>query len=138
MQNAFIGRTQKPTGKDLATALGESKVLWDQLVTEMARAFGVTGQEWNSYSPKAGWSLRLQQRKRNIIYLVPYHAGFGVALVLGEKAMTSARGMEFPPNVVRLLKEAKWYPEGFAVRFAVNTAKDVDNVAKLVRAKIEN
>ena len=61
--NAFIGWTKPPTDEELSTELGAARVLWDELLTELALPI----QEWNSYSPKAGWSLSVIFKKRTIL-----------------------------------------------------------------------
>ena len=65
--NAFIGRTKPPTDEELSAELGVVRALWDELLADLA----LPVQEWNSYSPKAGWSLKLKQGKRTIVYLSP-------------------------------------------------------------------
>ena len=47
--------------------------LWNELLAALALPI----QEWNSYSPKAGWSLKLKLGKRTIVYLAPARAAFG-------------------------------------------------------------
>ena len=95
--NAFIGKTGQPTEQELAAELGPSKALWDRLLTELAEEFNLVTQEWNSYSPKAGWSLRLKRLKRNILYLGPCHGSFRVMLILGDKAIAAARQSKADP-----------------------------------------
>ncbi len=61
IENAFVGKLTQPTPKELAGKLGASKELWNQAVAEISKYCGITDKEWNCYSPKAGWSLRLKQ-----------------------------------------------------------------------------
>lgn len=138
IENAFIGKLTQPTPKELAAKLGPSKELWNQLVSEIVKECGITDREWNCYSPKAGWSLRLKQKKRNIIYLSPCNGSFRVAFVLGEKAMRVARNTEFPANFTKLIAEAPKYPEGSAIRFEVTSADDIAIVKQLAKIKAEN
>ena len=56
--NAFIGKTKQPTDGELTAALGPARATWDQLLADLAQEYSVNIREWNSYSPKAGWSLR--------------------------------------------------------------------------------
>ena len=80
-QNAFLGKTTRPSNADLEKALGRAKPLWDQLVAELASEHDVTTREWKSYAAKSGWSLRLMRGKRTIVWLVPYAGGFQVTTV---------------------------------------------------------
>ena len=136
--NAFIGKSEKPTEAELAAALGPTKVLWDQLVDDLARESGVDVQEWNSYSPKAGWSLRLKCKERNIVYLGPLQGGFRIAFIFGDKAVKVARQSKLPARVLKIIAEAPRYPEGTGVRMLVNGPEDVEVVKQLALIKLEN
>ncbi len=136
-RNAFIGQAKEPADRELTTALGAAKALWDQLVAELAAEHKLT-REWNSYSIKAGWALRLKREARNIVYLSPSQGGFMASFALGEKAMESARGERFPAHVRKTIAEAKKYAEGTAVRIVVSGAEEVAVVKRLTEIKLEN
>lgn len=131
LQNAFIGKGQCPTDKELDEALGPARRLWDELVRD-------TPTEWNSYSVKAGWSLRLKQGQRNIVYLSPGRGCFLASFALGDKAVQAARQSGLPPRVLRIIDEARRYAEGTAVRVGVRNAADLPIVRKLMAAKTAN
>ena len=132
--NAFIGRTKPPTDEDLSTELGAARALWDELLTELALPI----QEWNSYSPKAGWSMKLKLKKRTIVYLAPCHGSFRVAFVLGDKAMEAARQLKLPKAVLKIIDEAPRYTEGTGVRLEIAARKDLAAVKKLAEVKLAN
>ena len=136
--NAFIGKTKAPTGAELAAALGQAKPVWDQLVAELDREFGVNIAEWSSYSPKAGWSLRMKRKARTIVWLGPRAGSFLVAFVLGEKAMGAARAVKLPKRIVKIMAEAPKYPEGTGVRVVVKTPKDLAAIKTLAVVKLAN
>jgi hypothetical protein len=136
--NAFIGHAEHPTDSELVSALGPVKALWDQLIDDLADECGVAGQEWNSYSPKAGWSLRLKREQRNIVYLSPCSGCFRVSFALGDKAVQAARQSKLPPRVLKIINEAKRYAEGTGVRLEVKASKDLAAVKKLAAIKLAN
>jgi hypothetical protein len=136
--NAFAGHTERPTSQALASALGQADGLWQELVADLKRDLKLDGEEWNTYSVKAGWSLRLQWKKRNIVYLGPRDGCFLASFVLGDKAVAAARQSELPPRVLKMIDEAKRYAEGTAVRIEVREAKDVTTVKMLAKIKLEN
>lgn len=136
--NAFIGRAEKPTDADLANVLGPTKVLWDELLADLAATHGVTIQEWNSYSVKAGWSLRLKRGKRTIVWMAPCEGCFRVAFVLGDKALLAARECGLSVRARQALDEAQRYPEGTGVRLHIKGPKDIPAVKKLAVVKLEN
>jgi hypothetical protein len=135
--NAFIGKTTRPTEAEVAAALGSTAALWKQLVDWMAEQ-GAAIQEWNSYSPKYGWSLRLKVKKRNIVYLGPCAGCFRVAFILGDRAVAAARQSDLSKSTLKLLNEAPRYAEGTGVRLIVKGAKDLAAIRKLAFIKLAN
>jgi hypothetical protein len=132
--NAFIGRTKPPTDDELSAELGAVRVLWDELLTELALPI----REWNSYSPKAGWWLKVKLGKRTILYLAPCHNSFRVAFVLGAKAVEGARQSKLPKAVIKIIDAAPRYPEGTGVRLEIKARKDLAAVRKLAEVKLAN
>ena len=138
LRNAFAGRAKRPTERELASVLGLADALWRGLVADLKRDLKLDGEEWNSYSVKAGWSLRLQSKKRNIVYLLPGAGCFLASFALGDKAVAAARTSTLPSEIIKIIDEAKRYPEGTAVRIEVHDATDASIVKTLARIKIEN
>jgi len=136
--NAFIGKTESPTGADLSKALGPAKPVWDQLIADMADQHDVAIQEWNCYSPKAGWSLRLKRGKRTILWMAPCEGCFRVAVILGDKAVQAARRSGLSARVLRLIDQAERYPEGTGIRLHIKGPRDIPQVKKLAAIKLEN
>jgi len=135
--NAFAGKASKPTEAEIAAALGKSKKLWDALVKDLSAEHDLQ-QEWNSSSKKLGWSLRLKQGERNIVYLAPLNGTFMASFALGDRALEAARNSELPARVLKIISEAKRYAEGNAVRIEVRSSEDVAAVKKLVACKAKN
>lgn len=95
-------------------------------------------EEWHTSSVKLGWSLRLQSKKRNIVYLGPRKGFFVAAFALGDKAIGAARTSDLSSRVLKIIRDAKRYAEGSAVRIEVKSDEDVEAVIKLARIKAEN
>jgi hypothetical protein len=130
--NAFIGRATKPRDADVAAALGSAKKLWDRVVAELEGEYQLK-PEWNSYSVKYGWALRMKKKDRNVVYLGAYQGGFAAQSILGAKALAAAK-KDLPAAV---FAQAKKYPEGTAIRVEMRSAADVAVVKKLVEAKLQ-
>ena len=137
-QNAFAGQAEQPRQKAVETALGHSCALWKQLVAELKQELKLDGEEWNSSGLKYGWSLRLQLKKRNIVYLGPRRRSFIAACVLGDKAVAIARKSELPAHVLKRIAEAKRYGEGTPVRIEVSRPEHLEPVKILAKIKVEN
>jgi len=136
--NAFIGKTVKPTAGEIAAALGPATAIWNQLIHRLDEDYGVNIQEWNSYSPKAGWALKLKLKKRTILYLAPCEQYFRVAFILGDKAITAAKQCRLPIAVKKAIDDAPRYPEGTGLRLVVKGSKDLAAIGKLVAIKLAN
>lgn len=137
-ENAFVGQARRPSSAQVARALAGVHPLWQDLVSSLKLDLKLDGEEWNSYSTKAGWSLRLQFKKRNIVYLAPCKESFRASFVLGDRALAAAKKIKFSADTLKMLNEAKRYPEGTAVRLEVHTKKDVEVVKTLAKIKLEN
>ena len=136
--NEFIGKTKQPTDGELTAALGPARATWDQLLADLALEYGANVQEWNSYSPKAGWSLRVKRKARTIVWLGPRAGSFIAALILGDKAMRAARAGKLPQRIVKIMDAAPKYPEGTGVRITLKTPKDLAAVMALAAVKLAN
>jgi hypothetical protein len=101
-------------------------------------AHGPLTEDWN-YSGKAfGWSFRLKQKKRVIVYMTPCRGHFLASFALGEKAAIAARQVGLSPALTAILDASPKYAEGRGVRIPVRTRQDVAGVQVLVAAKVAN
>lgn len=133
-QNAFVGLSKKRDDRQLTDALGPARAIWDKLIGALKDE--CDGLEWNSYSPKAGWSLRLKHGQRNIVYLSPGQGCFLASFALGDRAVEAAREAGLPAKVRQIIKDARRYAEGTAVRIEVKSLADLPAVQKLVAIKL--
>lgn len=134
--NAFTGRKAPPTEAELGAALGAARNTWEQFLDCLAQEFGAGDSEWKSYSPKAGWSLRVRRRKRTIVWLVPGHGCFEVLFILGDRAMPAARAAKLPKAIASALEHAPRYPEGTGLRFTVQTPRNLRALKQLAAIKV--
>jgi hypothetical protein len=136
--NAFVNHAAQPTPEELSAALGSTAILWNKLTECLADEYGLTIQEWTSYSLKAGWSMRLKLKKRNILYMAPCKDCFRVAFILGDKAVKAAHQSKLPQSITKAIDDAPRYPEGTGVRFVVKRVADLAGIQKLAAIKLAN
>jgi hypothetical protein len=136
--NAFVGKKEKPSPKELAHALGPAIAVWNQIVDRLGSELSVVDQEWKSYSPKYGWHLKLKFKKRTIIYLGPCDRLVRVSLILGDRAMKAARESKPSAKLTKVLNHAPRYPEGSGVVLMPKSSADVSSVIKLAAIKLAN
>ena len=134
--NAFIGRTAPPADDDLTAALGSARPLWDQALATLTSKFGLGDWEWLSYSPKAGWSVRIKKGKRNILYMTPCRNSFRVAFILGGKAVETAKQSKTPARVLKMIEGGTKYPEGLGIRWEIQSARDLAPIETLTALKL--
>ena len=137
--NAFLGKTTQPTDVEVASALGPAAKLWKEFINWMAEEKGVTGQEWKGIVVKKyGWSLRLKQKSRNIIYLSPGNNCFMASFVLSDKALQEAKAAHLPKHVQHALASAPKYPEGNGLRLLVRHGANLSAIRKICAIKLAN
>ncbi|HUX28637.1 MAG TPA: DUF3788 domain-containing protein [Terracidiphilus sp.] len=135
--NAFIAHPAQPTPAEISASLGSSDSLWQEIVHWIADQ-GATEEEWKSYSPKYGWSLRMKRKKRTIVYLSPCSGCVRVGFLLGDRAVAAARESSLSKAVLKDIEQARRYAEGTGVHLIVKRARDLAAVKKLVLIKMAN
>ena len=126
------GVDRPPSDARVRRTLGPAVAAWDALLDPARKRT----TEWKRYGPKQPWSVRVNEGKRTVLWLVPERGVLRVAVILGEKAV--ARGLAGPLSrrLHRELEEATVYPEGRAVRYRMKSAARVRDVEKLVDLKM--
>ena len=95
-------------------------------------------QEWHFPGQKLGWSFRIKDKKRAIIYFLPRDGFFKVALVFGAKAVAQVLAAEISPVIKSELEQAKAYAEGRGIRIDVRDGAGLADINKLVEIKLAN
>lgn len=132
----FDDKAHEPQASDLQAGLGRTMKLWERLAAAVAAAYPPIVPVWNHAGAKYGWSMRLKQKDRNVLYLIPQAKHFLVGVVLGEKAYQAARDASLPDEVVAMFEAAKPYAEGRGIRYPVRVAADVDVVLAIAALKM--
>ncbi len=133
---ACLEPSASPDPVALRQALGRAAVAWDGLVAGVAAAHPPVTQVWRFAGGRTGWSLRLVQRDRILLYLVPQAGVCLAGIVLGDHAMQLALGLELPAAFRQLLATATRHAEGHGLRIPVATRAEAQGVERLVAAKL--
>lgn len=121
-----------PTDAEARRALGPARAAWDALLAPERERTTV----WKRYGKKAPWSLRVNEGKRTVLWLVPEDGVLRVAVILGEKAVAQGLAGPLSQRLKRELQEATAYPEGRVVRYRMKSAARVRDVERLVDLKV--
>ena len=136
--SAFDDKTREPGPEEVAAVLGSAAELWKELISELGTRFDPLALDWVFSGTKWGWSLRLKQKKRAVVYLTPAEGLFYAGFALGQKAVDAAFDSGLPRKVLDTINSAPKYAEGRGVRLEVHNHEDVDSVLLLAKIKMTN
>jgi len=134
--SAFDEKAREPAPEAVAAVLGSTAELWDQLISGAESRFEPLALDWGFSGKKWGWSLRLKQKKRAVVYLTPVEGSFLAGFALGQKAVDAANQSELPQSVLDAIEAAPKYAEGRGVRLEVHSRQDVDSILLLATIKM--
>jgi hypothetical protein len=120
----FDDKSKPPKEAELATALKNSFLFWNELKKLIALRFKPLSIEWGFTSETTGFGVRLKNKDRTILYMTPREGHF------------LAHEDDLPVSVLKIIDNAKKYAEGRGVRLEVRNGRDVRNVEKLAAIKI--
>jgi hypothetical protein len=136
MSTFFNNKQLQPTDEMLASALGETKELLDSIVQFIKTEFGESHIEWKYYGAKIGWSLKIFNKKRNVVFLGPEDGYFRVAFSFGEKAYQEIMKSDLPDSIKQQLLESKVYVEGRVLRLEIREKANAEPLWQLIRIKL--
>jgi len=136
--SAFDDKSQEPGPEAVAAALGPAAEHWDKLISDLETRFDPLALTWMFSGKKWGWSLRLKQKKRAVVYLTPAEGFFLAGFALGQKAVDAAFESALPRTVLDTIESSPKYAEGRGVRLEVHTREDVDSIRLLAEIKMAN
>ena len=137
MKSIFIDKKRKPATEDLKKALAKTFLLWkefeDFIVNDKIK---ITG-DWHYSGDKFGWSYRIKDKKRVILYLLPRDKFFKVAFVFGQKATDKVLASDIYEDIKTELRNAKVYAEGRGIRIEIKDASKSRDIKELIKIKLE-
>jgi hypothetical protein len=133
--SAFGDKDTPPNDRSLKATLGRAHPLWSRLRNHLQNEFGPLAEEWHFSGKAYGWSFRLKQPKRVLVYMTPCRAHFLASFVLGERACSAAHDARLPEAVLNLIDRSPKYVEGRGLRIPVRTAKDLHTIQTLAAIK---
>ena len=136
--SVFTDKEKKPGDGELAAALGATFGLWLALRNSVLEKYPAALQEWHYPGQKFGWSFRMKDKKRAIIYFLPRDRFFKVAFVFGEKATAQVLASGIAPAIKSALEQAKAYAEGRGIRIDVRDGAGLTDIKKLIEIKLAN
>lgn len=124
----FTDKSKTPGTEDLELAIGQSFEWWKSIRDYVFEKYPAAVEEWNYPGKKYGWSFRIKDKKRAIVYLLPRDQFFKAALVFGKKVFEEILESPVSMDIKKDLKEARVYAEGRGVRIAVTDKKVLEDI----------
>ncbi|HEY4788392.1 MAG TPA: DUF3788 family protein, partial [Bacteroidales bacterium] len=115
----FMDKAPKPGSRELQDALGETYGIWAEIREYIIKNYPKGVEEWNYSGAKYGWSFRIKDSKRAILYFLPRDKYFLVAFVYGQKATDQAITGNISKEIKELIKAAPVYAEGRGFRIQI-------------------
>jgi hypothetical protein len=134
----FTDKAVEPNLDDLKNNLDSTFDLWQQIIEIVKEKYPKPKEEWNYPGKKYGWSFRVKDKKRAIIYLLPRQGYFKVALIFGQKATDQIMASNIDAAIKEDLAAAKKYAEGRGLSLEVHDTKWMNDIGKLIDLKIAN
>ncbi len=134
--SVFPDKSNKPTDADLVEKLGDSYALWKEICSIVLAKYPQGKSEWNFPGKKYGWSFRIKDKRRAIIYLLPRAGQVKVAFVFGDKAVAKVTQSGVSPSIKSELKKARKYAEGRGIQLAVEDESTLTDIRQLVDIKL--
>lgn len=137
-QSVFINKAVIPGNSDIKTVLFESFEFWNEIKGFVTEKIPMAKEEWSYPGKKYGWSFRLKDKKRTIIYLLPRDGYFKVAFVFGQKATDAIMNSDISNQIKNELAAARLYAEGRGIRIDVKNNSSLCDIKKLIIIKLDN
>jgi hypothetical protein len=136
--SVFMDKMLIPDENSLSEALGNTYQLWKELLDSTINANKNLVAEWNYGGAKYGWSFRVKDKKRVIVYLLPRDKYFKAAFVFGDKAIDTITQSNISQTITNELLAAKKYTEGRGIRIDVLATEILPDVQHLVAIKLRH
>ncbi len=132
----FTDKSKQPEEQDLLHALGKTFDVWQEIVRIVYLKYPKAVSEWNYPGQKYGWSFRVKDKKRAIIYLLPRDQYFMVAFNFGQKAFEKIIESNISDEIKHNLASARVYAEGRGIRIEVKNRNVLENISQLIEIKL--
>jgi hypothetical protein len=132
---AMFDTSGEPAPRTLTACLGAAAPLWAAVIDAARKHFPHLVEVWKFAGAKVGWSLRLVDRDRIVVYLTPGEGQFRIGMVLGGKVVAMARAAGLSRAATAVVDAAPRYAEGHGLRFFVASSDDLALASELIALK---
>jgi hypothetical protein len=137
MTSVFSDSNQVPDELALKNALGETYKIWQKIFQFTLDLQGSAQSEWKYSGKRFGWSFRVSDKKRVLIYLLPRAGFFRVAMVFGNKAYDYIQQSNISESIKLELAQAPVNAEGRGIRMEIRDNDKWSDIQSLIQIKIQ-
>ena len=134
----FTDKTKIPTFDELISPLGTTYDLWMKIREVTLNLYPNGKEEWNYPGKKYGWSFRIKDKKRAILYFLPREGYFKVGFVYGQKGVDQVIASSVNESIKTDLLNAKKYAEGRGVIIEIRNESLLNDIKTLIEIKLAN
>ncbi|MFV0395612.1 MAG: DUF3788 family protein [Coprobacillaceae bacterium] len=131
----FEDKQQIPTIEEVEMSLKEVLSVWEHLLDYIEQHYGKLQNEWKFYSKKAGWTYRVSNDKRNIVFLTPNDSYFLVTINMSEKVGKQVLSASVSEDVKTMIKEARVYMEGIGILLKIGNKNDLEDIKTILEIR---
>jgi hypothetical protein len=126
-EKVFLEKKDKPIEKALAVSLGKAYGFYEKIL-EITCQFP---RDW-VYTKSGGWMLRIHDRKKALLYLIPLKHQLKVSMTIRESERTALLEDKGLSDLHDRIENAKRFVEGFALQFLIGNSSDYGLFEKLI------
>jgi len=134
--SVFMDKAVLPTKKEVKINIDPSYPLWEEIENYVLKEYPNGLAEWNYPGKKYGWSYRIKDKRRAIIYFLPRQGYFKVAFVFGQKAYDAIMLTNIAEEIKVELQGARKYAEGRGVGIDIYKDKSLKDIFQLIDIKM--
>jgi len=128
----FTDKKIMPVDDDLHIPLGNMYEMWQQITGYVHLKYPAAIDIWY------GWSFRIKDKKRVIVYLLPRDRFFKVVMIFGQKATDAVMNSQVAEALKSELASAKVYVEGRCIRIDILNETILSDLKTLIDIKISH
>ena len=117
-----------PTYTALTLSLADTCEVWKIIEGFVHLKYLSAVDEWSYSGAKHGWSFRIKDKKRAIIYLLTRDSFFKVAFVFGQKATDAILTSRISDAIKSEIASARVYAEGRGIRIDVTDDSNLNDI----------
>ena len=130
-ERPFRDKEAEPTDEKLKKAFGDLYVQYKELM-DISDSFC---RDWN-FSKSSGWMLKVHDKRKALFYIIPLKNELKISMAIKENERKAFLGDSELETLHNMIKSAKKYREGYALRFNIKDDKDYKILEILIKKLI--